>query len=242
VFLYADSAAQLASELEALPERPPAVHVSPGSDPFPPLGAFQAETGRVVEVLAERGVDAWLETRGYIRPSVLSRLAKQRERVKIVVGLTTLDRDIQRITEPMAAPPRLRLRQVRRLRELGLSVRVAVEPLIPGVTDTRARLAALLDALAAIGVRRLTAGYLSLRPGLEESFAAALAERGISSDVLAAYRDGPVHSAGAGLARYLPKTRRQQGYAALMSLAAGYGITVGVSAGCNPDFPRLVSA
>jgi hypothetical protein len=39
-------------------------------------------------------------------------------------------------------------------------------------------------------------------------------------------------------ARYLPKTRRQRGYAALMALAAGYGITVRVSGITNPDFGR----
>jgi hypothetical protein len=37
-------------------------------------------------------------------------------------------------------------------------------------------------------------------------------------------------------ARYLPKARRQRGYAALVALAAGHGIGVSVSGTTNPDF------
>jgi hypothetical protein len=37
-------------------------------------------------------------------------------------------------------------------------------------------------------------------------------------------------------ARYLPRGRRQRGYATLMALAADYGIGVGVSRTTNPDF------
>ena len=44
--------------------------------------------------------------------------------------------------EPLTASPRLRLRQIRRLRDLGIPVQVALEPLVPGLTDTRDNLAA----------------------------------------------------------------------------------------------------
>ena len=42
---------------------------------FPPIADVQGETARVVATLAERGVEAWLMTRGQIRPAALAVLA-----------------------------------------------------------------------------------------------------------------------------------------------------------------------
>ena len=58
---------------------------------------FQEETARLVQKLAKRGIDSWLMTRGYIRPSILRMLAAHKERVRVTVGLTTLNRGLQRI-------------------------------------------------------------------------------------------------------------------------------------------------
>jgi DNA repair photolyase len=237
VYLFTDTCERLAAELAVRPRRPRAVYVSPSTDPFPPLAEFQAATARVVETLAGHGVEAWLMTRGYIRPGTLEVLAAHRDRVKVTVGMTTLDRTLQRVLEPLAAPPRLRLRQIARLRSLGIPVQVAVEPLVPGLTDTRATLAPLLEALADAGVRHITTGYMFLRPGIRDHMLGALEAHGWDEMVLDAFTDGPVLAAGnITAARYLPKARRQRGYAGLMALAAGLGMTVSVCGLTNPDF------
>jgi DNA repair photolyase len=237
VYLFTDTVERLDAELSRRREKPRAVYVSPSTDPFPPLAEVQAETARVVEVLAAHGVTAWLMTRGYIRPSPLRVLAAHRERVKVTVGLTTLDRNLQRILEPLAAPPRLRLRQLAQLRDLGIAFQVALEPLVPTVTDTRENLASLLQALAQEDVRQVLAGYLFLRSGIRDNLICALEPHGLAEAVLEAFTGGPVLSAGRiDLARYLPKVRRQRGYAALMALAANLGITVRISGTTNPDF------
>jgi DNA repair photolyase len=243
VYLYADTAERVDKELSGRHKAPRAVYVSPSTDPFPPLAEVQEETARVVSLLADHGVEAWLMTRGYIRPAALAVLAAHRERVKVTVGLTTLDRTLQRALEPLAAPPRLRLRQVRRLRELGIPVQVALEPLVPGLTDTRDNLAGVLKALAAIGVRQVSAGYLFLRSRIQDNLARALKPYGRDELVLGAFAGGPVLEAGlVAAARYLPKARRQRGYAALMALGAERGITVRVSSLTNPDFRALPSS
>jgi hypothetical protein len=55
--------------------------------------------------------------------------------------------------------------------------------------------------------------------------------------VFDAFRRGPVLSGkSVAPAQYLPKVRRQYGYAALMALAANHGIRVGINAVTNPDF------
>jgi DNA repair photolyase len=237
VNLYADTVDRLEAELSHRREKPKAVYISPATDPFPPLAEVQQETARVVEVLARHGVTAWLMTRGFIRPSAFEMLLAHREHVKITLGLTTVDRHLQRLLEPLAAPPALRLRQLVQLRKAGIPMRVAVEPLVPTVTDTRDNLTPLLEALADVGVEHVVTGYLFLRPGIQEHLLHVLGPHGLAEPVLAAFAGGPSLAAGRiDPARYLPKARRQRGYAAMMALAAGLGITVSVSAVTNPDF------
>jgi DNA repair photolyase len=245
VFLFSDTIERLEKELASRRRRPRAVFVSPSTDPFPPLPEIQAETARVVETLAGHGVETWLMTRGFIRPTVMRVLEAHRERVKVTIGLTTLNRVMQRVLEPLAAPPRLRLRQIAQLRSLGIPVQVALEPLIPGLTDTRSNLTAVLEALASLGVRHISTGYIFLRPGIRDNLIKGLEEQGWDEMVLDAFVGGRTMKAGnIAAAFYLPKERRQRGYAALMARAAGLGITVSISGLTNPDFqpPRPARA
>jgi len=237
VYLFDDTPARLAAELRSRRHRPRAVYISPATDPFMPLAEVQAETADVVDVLAEHGVESWLMTRGFIRPAIGRRLAAHRARVQVTVGLTTLDRRLQRLLEPLAAPPRLRLEQIARLREQGIAVQVELGPLVPGVTDGRDNLEPLLAALARCGIRRVMTGYLFLRPAIGEQLSRALSPYGLDEPVLSAFEGGPILQDGAiAAARYLAKVRRQRGYAAIMALASRHGISVTVSGLTNPDF------
>jgi DNA repair photolyase len=237
VHLFTDSAEALENELRSRSRRPKAVYLSPGTDPFPPLVEVQIQAARVVEVLVAHGVDAWLMTRGYIRPTPLRSLAACRDRVRVTIPLTTMDRSLQRMLEPWSAPPRLRLRQIDHLRRLGIKVQVSLEPLVPGLTDSRTNLTGVLEALARIGVRHIQAGYMFLRPGMQESLLRALEPYGCAGTVLEAFQGGPVLQTGTSrFARHLPKRLRQRGYAAIMALAADLGMTISVNGATNPDF------
>ena len=107
IYLYGNMAERLEAELAARVHLPRAVYVSPATDPFPPLAAMQAMTAEVIEVLARHGVETWLMTRGFIRPAVREVLARHADQVKVTVALTTIDRSLQRLLEPLTAPPRL---------------------------------------------------------------------------------------------------------------------------------------
>jgi DNA repair photolyase len=241
--VYADTAERLAADLDARPQRPRAVFLSPGSDPFPPLDEVQSEASRVIDVLAGRGVPAWIMTRGLIRPPALEVIAARRDLVRVTVGLCTLDRRLQRDLETWAAPPRLRLKQIERLLALGVPVQVEVGPLLPGLTDPLENLKPLIAALAAAGARHVSTGYAFLREGIGDHLKAALGDR--AGPVLAAYSRGPLLTApGLATARYLPRGRRQRGYATLLALAAEHGLTVGVCGLINPDLtpPRAADA
>jgi DNA repair photolyase len=235
--LYLSTSEDLYAELAAKRHKPRAVLICPSTDPFPPLAEVQNETKAVVEVLADLGVEGWLMTRGYIRPSVSSVLAAHRDRVRVTVGITSLERRTQRMLEPLTAPPRLRIRQIAELRAKGVPLQVALEPLIPSITDTRANLLPLLEAVANVGVNHVTTSYMFLRSGIRANLLRALESQGLDEPVLRAFEGGPLLKSGPlAPAQYLPKDRRQRGYAALMALAAGMGVTVSVSALTNPDF------
>jgi DNA repair photolyase len=237
VRLVENVAKLLAAELDDLPWKPRAVFVSPSTDPFPPLNEIQNETSRIVEVLAQRGIEAWFMTRGYIRPAALDVLGRHANHIKLTMGITTLDRSLQRLLEPLTAPPRLRLRNLAALRKMAVACQASLEPLIPGVTDTRENLWPLLEALAGVGVRHITVGYLILEARTEEALLSSLLSRGLDGIVIDEYARGLVLKRnGAAPGRYLPRLRRQHGYAALMAMAASFGIRVTVNALTNPDF------
>jgi DNA repair photolyase len=238
VRLTANAAELLDAELRALPRLPRAVLLSPATDPFPPLNEVQQATTELVAVLARHGVDAWLMTRGHIRPAALEALRPFAKHVKVTVALTTLDRPLQRLLEPLTAPPRLRLRTLRALRSLGIACQAAVEPLVPGLTDSRDNLEPLLQALKAAGVDHVSVGYLILDPRTEAELRAALRPQGLEQQALDAYARGPLLPRGRGVVagRALPRPRRQHGYAALMALGAELGLRVSVNAVTNPDF------
>ena len=88
--------------------------------------------------------------------------------------MPTLDDRVWRTTEPGTAPPARRLDVVRRLSEAGISVGVAVAPILPGLSDRPELLAAVVRAARAAGARSIWASLLNLRPGTREHFLAAL--------------------------------------------------------------------
>jgi DNA repair photolyase len=240
--MYAGLPERLARELETRRRMPRAVFLSPSGDPFPPFLKLQQETVRVVQVLANHNVKAWLMTRGFIRPAVLNALDAYRSHVRFTVGLTTMDRALQRALEPLTAPPRLRLRQIRDLKERGFPVQAALEPLIPGITDTRKNLTPVLDSLAALGVSHIATSYLFLRPGIRDNLLAALELHNIPDTVTEAFDAGLMLTApGLSAAWYLPRARRQRGYATVMALAAERGMSVSISSLTNPDLPAARS-
>jgi DNA repair photolyase len=236
--VYTETAGQVERELCCRQHRPRAVFISPSTDPFPAAPLVQAEAVRVVEVVAQQGIEAWLMTRGVIQSAALEVLTAHRNFVKVTVGLTTLDEQLQQTLEPLASTPSRRLQQLAELRRRGVAVQASIEPLLPGLTDTRANLVPLLKALASVGVLHVTTSYMFLRPRIQDHLTRRLTEQGYDRTILEAYAGGPfLDSGGLAAARYLPKVQRQRGYAAVMALAAGFAMTVTVCRVTNPDFP-----
>ncbi len=235
--LYADAAERVRRELTQRSHLPRAVYLCPSTDPFPPIMEVQEQTARIVEVLAQFRVESWLMTRGFIRPSILERLQPHADMIQVTFPLMTRNERLRRILEPLAAPTRMRLRQAKDLLARGFQVRFALEPLIPGLTDTREQLVPLLDAIKALGISSVSAAYLFVRPGIHRNLENQWEPFGLANPVLDRYAEGPILPMGRiAAARHLPRSDRQRGYALLMALAAERDMTLHISALTNPDF------
>jgi DNA repair photolyase len=234
-----NTTSRLAEALDALPEPPRSVVLSPTSDPLPPLREVRDATVRVARLLLERDLPIVLLTRGRFPRQLIEILAEHHERVRIAVGFVTADHRRARHWEPAAASPALRLRSLARLVEAGVEVEARLEPLVPDVTDTADNLRPLLLALSRAGVRRIVAHYLflndAIRPGLDE----LLGPLGLSERLDDQFAGGPVFRIGSvGPTKHLPAEARRVGLARVTALAAEFGLVVETGAGQNPDLRR----
>lgn len=231
--------AQLEAELNQTLIHPKAVQLCPESDAFPLSLDVQRSTLRLIEILASRGIQTWIVTRGIIRREVLQALKKYREHVKIMVAMNTLDRHLQRVLEPQSATPFLRFKQIQKLKAMGFAVSVAIDPLVPGLTDTKDNLMPMFQMLVEAGVSQVSVGYLGLTSMGAEKLRETLLPHGWDELVLSAFVKGPMMvRKGSEPTRYLPKNVRQKKYAMITALAANYGMKVSVSTLSNPDFAR----
>ena len=235
--MYRDTAARVEKELARKRRRPAAVYFCPSCDAFQPVGAVLEESYRTMRVLLESGVGVEFVTKGAIPRRFLDLFRRHRGCVSGQVGLTTLDESLRAALEPGAAPVSERLLNVSRLKEAGVYVSVRADPLIHGVTDADADIAALMAACCQRGVTDMAASYLFLRPAIAASLKRHITDRALVERILAPYAQGSRFAlrggAGGGLA--LPEAIRRAAYERLVHLGVVHGLQVHVCGCKNPD-------
>lgn len=233
------AAERLAEALDGMEPRPARVVLSPSSDPLPSAREVRDEAFKALALLLAREIPVQVMTRGRFSRRFLQLVTEHRDRVKVAVGLTTLDRTFGRLLEPRAASPGGRVGDLGRLVAAGVEVEVRLEPLIPGLSDTRENLAPLFRALAEVGARRVVAHYLYLQAGMTDSLDAALRPLGWAERLRDAFEGGRVFRLGTlGPTKHLPLDTRRAGFAGLTALGAEHGLWVTTGSAQNPDFPR----
>jgi DNA repair photolyase len=145
-----------------------ALVIGTATDPYQPAERHFRVTRQVLETLAEyAGLRIVLITKSALVTrdiDLLIRIAS-RSRFTLHLSLITLDRDLARRIEPRAPTPEARVRAVRRLRDAGIDVGINMMPVLPGITDRPADLAALIARVADAGATHVNAG--PLRPQAE---------------------------------------------------------------------------
>jgi DNA repair photolyase len=182
-------------------------------------------------ILLEHGVEVAFLTKGGVPERFLQLFADPRARVFAQIGITTLDEDIRRVTEPNAASTMQRLETISRLLRSGAAVRARLDPLIPGLTDADENLEPLLAELQRLGVRNVAASYLFLRPGFGQRLSHVPGLANATGWTWHRFADG------VGGGKMIDAEYRRERFARLASLAAGHGIDTHTCACKNPDLP-----
>ena len=154
------------------------VAIGAATDPYQPAEGRYRLTRSCLEALLEAHNPFNIITRGplIVRDMDVLQEASRRADVRVTFSVPTLDDRIWRTTEPGTAPPRQRLRVLKRLVDGGINVAVGMAPILPGISDKPELLREVVKAARDAGATGVWANVLNLRPGTREHFLAHLAE------------------------------------------------------------------
>ncbi|WP_456846699.1 Rv2578c family radical SAM protein [Cellulomonas sp. P5_C6] len=155
-------------------------HVALGTntDPYQRVeGRYRLMPG-IIEALGASGTPLSILTKGTLLRRDLSLLTQVAQEVPVGIGVSLAigDEALQQAMEPGTPTPRARLELIRAVREAGLPCGVMVAPVLPWLTDDRARLDSLLRELADAGATGVTVLPLHLRGPVKPLYMAWLRE------------------------------------------------------------------
>jgi len=165
-----DAPALLRKALTSPRWKPTPLALSGVTDAYQPAERKLGLTRRILEVLVEFRnpvvviTKSWTVTRD---ADLLAELAAHGA-ASVMLSVTSLDPALQRVMEPRAAPPRLRLAAIERLARAGVPVGVMVAPIVPGLTDHE--IPKILEAAAGAGAGFAGRVVLRLPHGVKELF------------------------------------------------------------------------
>jgi DNA repair photolyase len=205
------------------------VAVGTATDPYQPAEGRYRLTRGCIERLAAHQTPLHLLTRGplIVRDIDVLSDAARAAKVSLTFSVPTIDPEIWRLTEPGTAPPRQRLRALRRLVDAGLDVGVGMAPILPGLSDRPELMADVIRAARDAGATGVWANVLYLRPGTREHFLNNLARDW--PDLLPEYEG--LYARGA----YVDKSIAEPVKRTVRELAAEHGVKDRRSVRLAPD-------
>jgi DNA repair photolyase len=153
-------------ELKRLPHGE-TIALGTATDPYQPAERRFRVTRAILEVFATTaGYRLGITTKSDLisRDIDLLREVARRHYLRIHMTVTTLDRDLARLIEPMAPRPDLRIGAVRKLAAAGLRVGVFSSPVMPLINDGDPSLDAIAKAASRAGARGFGGQVLFLKP------------------------------------------------------------------------------
>lgn len=144
------------------------------TDPYQPAERKFKLTRQCLTVLAQaaRGTSLFVTTKSDLvsRDADLYLRIAEHNRVRVTVTITTMRRDLARLTEPMAPRPDLRIKAVAELAQAGVPVGVIASPILPMITDSEQNLTEVAEAAKSAGATQFGAGVLFLQPSAHKVF------------------------------------------------------------------------
>ena len=237
VVLYANLAEKLENELNRKRKIPEFVYFSPSCDAFQPVRQVLDTTYRLMALLLKRGIGVSFLTKGRIPDKFIALFGSHSDNVNAHIGITTLNRQIQKQIEAHAATPGSRLKNIRALIQIGILPEIRFDPLIPGLTDPVSNLEPLLKILGGLGIKRTGLNYLFLRPIINRNIREDLGHTKVMEKISQAFCDNVDMQLLASKSRVkaLSLDFRQKRYKHISLLAKPYGIETYVCGYKNPD-------
>jgi DNA repair photolyase len=188
IFVKANAPNVLRQELARPAWKRELVALGTATDPYQPIEGRYRITRRILEALRDFRTPVSIVTRSPLVLRDLDILTDMARRVEVTVcvSIATTDPDLAHQIEPTVAPPAQRLRTVRSLAASGVCTGVLLAPVLPGLTDGCASLAAVIDAAGEAGASFVGHRVLYLGDVTRDAFFQFLAGR--YPDLLPRYR------------------------------------------------------
>jgi DNA repair photolyase len=148
------------------------VAIGTATDAYQPCEGRYRLTRRCLEALRDADTPVSIVTKSTLilrDLDLLSDLA-QGPGVSVYFTITTLDEDVWRLIEPGTPPPLKRLDVLRRLSSAGVPCGVFLAPILPGITDSVASIAAVAAAAKTHGAVSFGSAVLRLAPDVKEHY------------------------------------------------------------------------
>jgi DNA repair photolyase len=143
------------------------IAIGTATDPYQPAERRYEITRAILEEMRRhRGLEVGIVTKSNLvlrDTELLAEIAAHND-LFVNLTITTLDPQLARILEPRAPRPDLRLDAVRTLNRAGIPAGVICAPVVPGITDDRGSLEALVRATAEASGQYIFANPLFLKP------------------------------------------------------------------------------
>ena len=180
IFVKRMAAEVLARTLSRTPIGEDAIAIGTATDPYQPAERKFRLTRSMLEVFANlAGLNLSITTKSALVTRDLDLLMKinRRSHLQVNISLITLDRRLQRLLEPRAPRPALRLRALNELVRAGIRCNILMMPMIPGLTDEPARIDSVIRAARRAGADGVWWRSLYLKPAAARRFIPFIRER-----------------------------------------------------------------
>jgi len=154
--------------------------IGTATDPYQPAERQFRLTRQILEaLLGWKGLALGIITKSplIVRDLDLLVALKERHELSVNISLASTDAALLRRIEARSPAPHARLRALARLTAKGIHAGLLIAPVLPGITDSRESLAALMAAGKAAGARYAVGSALRLGPAARSRFLPHLAHQ-----------------------------------------------------------------
>jgi DNA repair photolyase len=171
-----DAPVLLREKLASKSWKPQTLVMSGVTDPYQPIEKELKITRKCIEVLAECNHPLVIITKNYGVTRDIDLLQKLAcvNAVRVVLSITSLDKELIGTLEPRTSRPGKRLQAVRELTDAGIPVHVNIAPIIPGLTDDE--IVPIMEAVKEHGAQSVSYTILRLPYSVKDLFLKWLAD------------------------------------------------------------------